>query len=216
MWRMGMEILDAWRWHSNGSAGLRLQSVDSTRRAFHFPSSWKTWRRSTPRAQLRLVVFSLFHVFVLFSFASGAICRSLGGALKNIAQVKNFAPEKLGSLAFNASIFAARPSFALQSSYPRCRRCETGKPWGYKSIEKFVRGQPEAVLRYRKKDQMVLPPKKWEQPRIKRSGPMNCDNLFYQDASEQWEELLFLPSWQPFQHSRPWPPRASQGFPNAY
>ena len=31
---------------------------------------------------------------------------------------------------------------------------------GYKSIERFVRGQPEAVLRYRKKDQMVLPPKK--------------------------------------------------------
>ncbi|CAK9012503.1 Inorganic diphosphatase [Durusdinium trenchii] len=31
---------------------------------------------------------------------------------------------------------------------------------GYKTLEKFVRGQPEAVLRYRKQDQMVLPPKK--------------------------------------------------------
>eukprot|EP00439_Symbiodinium_sp_Y106_P061444 s3762_g9.t1 len=31
---------------------------------------------------------------------------------------------------------------------------------GYKTTEKFVRRQPEAVLRYRKKDQMVLPPRR--------------------------------------------------------
>ncbi|CAE8586029.1 unnamed protein product, partial [Polarella glacialis] len=31
---------------------------------------------------------------------------------------------------------------------------------GYKSVEKFVRGQPENVLRYRRKEQMVLPPRK--------------------------------------------------------
>ncbi|CAJ1394712.1 unnamed protein product [Effrenium voratum] len=30
---------------------------------------------------------------------------------------------------------------------------------GYKTVEKFVKGQPEAVLRYRKADQMVLPPR---------------------------------------------------------
>merc|ERR1712176_230375 len=30
---------------------------------------------------------------------------------------------------------------------------------GYKSIEKFVRGQPPAVLRYVRKEQMVMPPK---------------------------------------------------------
>jgi len=30
---------------------------------------------------------------------------------------------------------------------------------GYKTVEKFVRGQPEAVLRYRIKEQMILPPK---------------------------------------------------------
>ncbi|CAE7770342.1 dnajc27 [Symbiodinium pilosum] len=31
---------------------------------------------------------------------------------------------------------------------------------GYKTTEKFVRRQPEAVLRYRKQDQMILPPRK--------------------------------------------------------
>eukprot|EP00931_Biecheleriopsis_adriatica_P102520 TRINITY_DN7747_c0_g1_i1.p1 TRINITY_DN7747_c0_g1~~TRINITY_DN7747_c0_g1_i1.p1 ORF type:complete len:263 (-),score=120.30 TRINITY_DN7747_c0_g1_i1:10-798(-) len=31
---------------------------------------------------------------------------------------------------------------------------------GYKTIEKFVRGQPEAVLRYRRKEQQILPPTK--------------------------------------------------------
>ncbi|CAE7358060.1 dnajc27 [Symbiodinium natans] len=31
---------------------------------------------------------------------------------------------------------------------------------GYKTTEKFVRRQPEAVLRYRKKDQMILPPRR--------------------------------------------------------
>jgi len=31
---------------------------------------------------------------------------------------------------------------------------------GYKTVEKFVRGQPEKILRYRKKEQMVLPPVK--------------------------------------------------------
>jgi len=30
---------------------------------------------------------------------------------------------------------------------------------GYKTVEKFVRGQPESVLRYRRKEQMILPPK---------------------------------------------------------
>lgn len=30
---------------------------------------------------------------------------------------------------------------------------------GYKTVEKFVRGQPEAVLRYRRKEQMILPPR---------------------------------------------------------